>query len=155
MAQTRTFFFYSKRILATEVTLVGKPDTLSWRPQAAMRYSDAPRGFEDATLWVCLHGDRPIAFQKVESMLPDKDRGPLWGHCFVSATEELIEVRWDTGREWKATASGLTWKTLSDAPLPAESPRKRRLQCRRRRLTLHAQISAARLPDIYPFRGRS
>jgi len=51
--------------------------------------------------------------------------------CFVSATEELIEVRWDTGREWKATASGLTWKTLSDAPLPAESPRKRRLQCRR------------------------
>lgn len=51
--------------------------------------------------------------------------------CFVSATEELVEVRWDTGREWKATASGLTWKTLSDAPLPTESPRKRRLQCRR------------------------
>ncbi len=94
------------------------------------RYSDAPRGFEDATLWVWTSDERPVAFHKVEAMVSE-NRTTLWSRCFTSVSEEQLSVTWPGRPMFKTSGAGLTFAELSGAPEPELITVMRRIQSRR------------------------
>src|SRR3954470_19359388 len=53
-------------------------------PDPLIKYTDAPRQIEMATLWVWHDDGRPVALGKVEAY-PRKE-GPSWLYCFTSAS---------------------------------------------------------------------
>lgn len=106
----------SMRRIARETVVKGDraEEPLKLREEPVFRYSDQPRGFVDATLWVWMHDDRPAAFQKVEMI----ERGDLrqWGYCLGSFSSEGISVRWPSGREFRTREPGVEFRPLPDAP---------------------------------------
>jgi hypothetical protein len=94
--------------------------------EPVFRYSDVPREIPDATLWVWTRNGRPVAFQKVEV---NEWRGTSqWTICFASLADELIETRWTQRGDFKSTEPGVVFKTVPDAPAPADRALQRTLQ---------------------------
>ena len=54
-----------------------------------------------------------IAFEKIEAMELGR---PAWTHCFASAEEKLLTVKWNDDREYRSTAPGADFVPLPDAP---------------------------------------
>jgi len=74
------------------------------------RYDDQPRRFLDATMWVWTDQGRPVAFQKIEA------EPHVWGHCFTSLAERLLEVEWSGHSPYRSTEPGIAFRSLPDAP---------------------------------------
>jgi hypothetical protein len=87
------------------------------------RYDDKPRFFLDATMWVWTAAGRPVAFEKIEAMAQDR---PKWGYCFTSVAEDLLEVEWGDGREYRSTAPGAEFRPLPGVAVPARSAARKR-----------------------------
>jgi hypothetical protein len=92
------------------------------------RYDDQPRRFLDATLWVWTDADRPVAFEKIEAMAQDR---PQWGYCFTSVAAELLAVKWGDGREFRATAPGVDFQPLANAPSVPSRDTARKFEARK------------------------
>jgi hypothetical protein len=90
------------------------------------RYSDEERLIPDATLWVWTRDARPVALQKVEGN--NYGGGAAWTICFASLSEDLIDVRWPSGRRYEAQKPGVTFSPFPRAEPPAGTARLRTAQ---------------------------
>jgi hypothetical protein len=95
------------------------------------RYSDAQRGFLDATMWVWTSGGRPVAFHKVEAMVVLETQASLWGRCIASVSSERLSVEWRDGRHFETDQAGMSFVKLPGSPDPGQTTATRRLQARR------------------------
>jgi len=95
-------------------------------PNPVFRYSDEERLIPDATLWVWTRDARPVALQKVEGN--NYGGGKAWTICFASLAEELIDVRWPSGRRYVAQKPGVTFSPFPRAEAPAATTRSRTAQ---------------------------
>jgi hypothetical protein len=95
-------------------------------PNAVFRYSDEEHAIPDATLWVWLRDNRPVAFQKVEGN--NHGGGQMWTICFASLSEKLITVRWPGGRDFETRKPGLKFQPIPGADPPSDNPRARAVQ---------------------------
>ncbi|HEX5445347.1 MAG TPA: hypothetical protein VFW87_16095 [Pirellulales bacterium] len=102
-----------------QAKLVGSP---------VFRYDDQPRHFIDATMWVWTDRGRPVAFEKIEAM---RQNEPAWGYCFTSVAEGLIEAQLAGGRRFRATAPGVVFRPLADAPTASPRAAERKRQARK------------------------
>ena len=84
------------------------------------RYSDAQRGFLDATMWVWTSGGRPVAFHKVEAMVVLETQASLWGRCFASVSSERLSVEWRDGRHFETGQAGMSFARLPGSPDPGQ-----------------------------------
>lgn len=105
----------------------GKEIPASLIAEPIMRYSDPPRRFDDATLWLWTSDELPVAACKIEDHRPSDDRR-AWVTCIASLSGEMISVEWTSGRRWSANRPGIEPKAISDAPGPAPNEQLRTLQ---------------------------
>lgn len=104
------------------------PATLIEQP--VFRYSDQPRRFEDATLWVWTHQSRPVAMQKVEAAVDIVTGEPQWQFCLTSlAAETRIRADWP-GPHAFCSVTGLEFQTAPETPAPSSSANGRIRQVR-------------------------
>jgi hypothetical protein len=94
--------------------------------EPVFRYSDVPREIPDATLWVWTRNGRPVAFQKVE--VNAWQGTSQWTICYASLADELIETRWPQRDVFKSTEPGVVYKSVPEAPAPANGALQRTLQ---------------------------
>ncbi len=96
------------------------------------RYSDQPRRFIDATMWVWTDKGRPVAFQKIEAVdYGDPPRAAaLWQTCFASTALDRLVVQWPEKRELRTSEPGITFAKLAGAPAVAEGNPQRKRQAR-------------------------
>jgi hypothetical protein len=96
------------------------------------RYSDQPRQFIDATLWVWTNDGRPVAFQKIEALefAAEATRPSLWQLCFASVSADFVVAQWPEGRSFQSTEPGLTFRALSESPAVATGNSQRKRQAR-------------------------
>src|SRR5262245_14518167 len=94
------------------------------------RYSDQPRQFIDATLWVWTNDGRPVAFQKIEALEfgAEATRPSLWQLCFASVSADLVVAQWPEGHSFQSTEPGLTFRALNEAPAGATGNSQRKRQ---------------------------
>ena len=97
-------------------------------PSPVFRYDDQPRRFIDATMWVWIDEGRPVAFEKIEASVLV---GSVWGYCFTSVAEKLLDVDWSNDRHYRFTEPGIDLQPLSDAPPVASRTSERKLQGRK------------------------
>jgi hypothetical protein len=101
-------------------------ETAKLVPNPVFRYSDEPRQYPDATLWVWTRDSRPVAMQKIEV---NNNGGQLWMVCFASLSEGLLDVQWPGRRRaYSARTPGLTFRPIPKADSPAETARARTVQ---------------------------
>lgn len=105
----------------------GESVPASLLPNPIMRYSDLPRRFDDATLWIWTSDELPVAVCKIEDHRPSDDKR-VWVTCLASLSAGTIDVEWTSGRRWSATRPGIEFQAISDAPGPAASKQLRTLQ---------------------------
>lgn len=111
------------------------------RPEPLLRYSDPPRGIQDATLWAWGDRGRPIALMKVERW---SNRRPevRWNFGIVSMSTGRVEVKYSDGLVWASRKIGWESHPFPDAPPPADSEAKRLAQmkelARRFSVTIHS-----------------
>lgn len=114
----------------TEIRLKDDPEAkepaIELVPNPVFRYSDEERLIPDATLWVWTRDARPVALQKVEGNNYGGDKA--WTICFASLAEELIDVRWPSGRRYAAQKPGVTFTPFPRAEAPAATTRARTAQ---------------------------
>jgi hypothetical protein len=118
------------RAEATQVAvkLDGEETPAKLHEKPVFRYSDVPRRIEDATLWVWMRDQRPVALQKIEAA--NARKRPTWTHCFASLTDDLVVAKWPDGQTFETTKPGVTFTELKDGPRPAATDKARRLQLR-------------------------
>lgn len=98
--------------------------------QPVFRYSDPPRRFEDATLWVWTDHSRPVAMQKVEAVADVVTGKPMWQFCLTSLSSEgLIHAQWPE-QEFLSAETGLRFKPVHATPPPSSSSAGRLRQIR-------------------------
>lgn len=120
---------------------------LKLRDEPVFRYSDQPRGFIDASLWVWMQDDRPAAFQKIEVI----ERGDLrqWGYCFGSFSEHELSVRWPSGRAFRTTEPGVEFRPLPDAPPNPKNERAFELAARQLAKRFDATLERSSIDQKY------
>ena len=96
--------------------------------EPAFRYSDQPRRFVDATLWVWTDQGRPVAFQKIEAA-KSADSTPYWQYCFASVSSDLLLAEWQN-RRFRSTEPGVTFRPLKEAPGVPKGNAERKRQAR-------------------------
>jgi hypothetical protein len=87
-------------------------------PNPLMKYTDAPRQIEIATLWVWHDHGRPVALGKVEAY--QRREGPKWLYCFTSASTGVVDGKWPDGHGFHASKPGIGWTALK-GPAPREN----------------------------------
>ncbi|GEM_PF-2535746 len=88
-----------RRMQDTKVRVIdrnGNETVAVLHPKPVFRYSDQPRFFYDATLWVWTVDGLPVAMQKIEvtdlvSGVEGKPKIPKWVHCFTSLSPDLVK----------------------------------------------------------------
>ena len=115
-------------------------------PDPLMKYTDAPRKIEMATLWVWQDEGRPVALGKVEAY--QREGGPQWVYCFASASTGLVGATWPDGRRFQASKPGIEWAALN-GPAPQETAARRRQQLKElfRRFSATARDDALKTSD--------
>ncbi|HWB11415.1 MAG TPA: hypothetical protein VG826_19450 [Pirellulales bacterium] len=101
-------------------------------PEPLLRYSDAPHGLEDATVWVWQRGGqggRPAVLLKLESY-PKFQRVPIWSFCLTSLADEAVAAPFGRGKSWSAKSPHIAPQWLSGAASPAENAEQRLRQMR-------------------------
>jgi hypothetical protein len=106
------------RAAGIEVTVGERATRAKLHPDPLMKYTDAPRQIEMATLWVWQEDGRPVALGKVEAY--GRKEGTKWLYCFASASTELVEGKWPDGRSFRASTAGIEWAALK-GPVPQET----------------------------------
>ena len=101
-----------------KVTVGERSTKATIHPDPLMKYADAPRQIEMATLWVWHDDGRPVALGKVEAY--GRKEGTKWLYCFASASPELVEGKWPDGRRFQARKAGIEWAALK-GPAPQET----------------------------------
>lgn len=122
---------------ATSVRFQGDEHQPQLLASPVFRYDDQPRRFIDATMWVWTDGGRPVAFEKIEARVLDR---PLWGYCFTSLSEHLLDVTWGTDRAFRSTEPGIVLRPLAEAPAVATRSAERKLQVRKLSREFSARI---------------
>jgi hypothetical protein len=120
----------------------GKPKRPSPpRLEPLVRYTDPPRGIQDATLWAWGERGRPFATLKVERW---SNRRPAnrWNFGIVSLATGRVEVEFSDGLVWQSRKPGWDPQPIMDAPPPAASAAGRLIQmkelARRFSVTIHS-----------------
>lgn len=120
--------------------------------QPIFRYSDPPRDFRDATLWMWTANGRPVALQKVEDWRPS-ERGPMWITCFASLHTGLIESSWKKGPTWTSTKPGLPFQLVDfERPEASDSGRLRQFKKLSERFTVALERDQSGTPDTQEMR---
>lgn len=123
-----------------EITLPSKGMARSGKLQSTpvLRYADPTRQNDEATLWIWLERDRPVALLAVE-YYPKPPHGPRWLYEVSSLSPEKISVRYGAEVRWTAREPGQDRQKLSDAPEPAATSATRQIQLKqlRQRFTAH------------------
>ncbi|MBS0204771.1 MAG: hypothetical protein JSS49_17840 [Planctomycetes bacterium] len=104
--------------------------TFELRPEPIFRYSDQPRGFEDATLWSWNPAGstgRPAVIAKVEAAITPA-RVPYWHFCVTSLADQLVSADFEGSRRMKSTKPGVSFHTIPRAPATADKPLPRQRQ---------------------------
>jgi hypothetical protein len=99
-------------------------------PEPRLRYSDAPHGLADATVWIWRRGERPAALLKLESYPTRFERGPIWSFCFTSVSSGPISAPFADGKSWSAKSPDLSPQALPDAAPPSDNAERRLRQMR-------------------------
>lgn len=110
-----------------------------------MRYNDSTRAFFDAGVWKLSDGGRPLALLTLE-MYGSPGRSALLMHEFCSLSKRNFSVASPQGIHWAPKETGLEFRTLPEAPEPADTAAKRLAQMR----SLARRISA-----VEEYGGRS
>ena len=100
------------------------------RPEPIFRYSDQPRGFEDATLWSwgpAGSTGRPAVIAKVEAAITPA-RVPYWHFCVTSLADQIVSADFEGSRKFTATKPGVSFQTIPRAPATADKPIPRQRQ---------------------------
>lgn len=98
-------------------------------PEPILRYSDAPHGLEDATIWIWRRGERPAVLLKLESY-PMHERGAIWSFCLTSAWNSPVFSPFSGGNSWSAKSAEISPQWLPKATSPAKTPELRLRQLR-------------------------
>jgi hypothetical protein len=119
------------RAAATEISVLknGTSHRAEMQKTPVFRYDDQPRRILDGTLWAWGQSGRPVALCKVEDYISNEGNR-LWVQCLTSLSSERISAKWEDGREWTATESGLKLRQLSKGPSPRANSRLRLTQFR-------------------------
>lgn len=92
-------------------------------PEPLILFSDEPRKILHGSLWVWQSHGRPVVLMKVEH-----HRGGQWTHAVASVSAGLIDIQWESGRQFTAKKPGITLQPLAGAPVPDADQTKRRKQ---------------------------
>src|SRR5262249_54139128 len=111
--------------IEVKVAVAGQTTKAKLHADPLMKYTDAPRQIEMATLWVWHDEGRPVALGKVEAY--ERNERTKWLFCFASASTGLVEGKWPEGRLFQARKPGLEWTGLK-GPTPQETVVGRRRQ---------------------------
>src|SRR5262245_3603780 len=87
-------------------------------PNPLMKYTDAPRQIEMATIWVWQDEGYPVALGKVEAY--QRKEGTKWLYCFASTSTGLVEGKWPDGHRFQARKPGIEWTAIND-PVPQDT----------------------------------
>jgi hypothetical protein len=98
-------------------------------PEPILRYSDAPHGLEDATVWIWRRGERPAALLKLESY-PMHESGAIWSFCWTSVWNSSVVAPFSGGKSWSAKSAEISQHWLPKATSPAKTPELRLRQLR-------------------------
>ena len=120
--------FMKKSVAVYELTLADGSDGRSSTPrrkamlvpEPLLRWSNI-HGDEDGTLVLWRAAGRPVAIAQVFSV----DKGKLWLHEFQSLSAELFSLERGGHPVWTPSKAGLEFKTLADAPVPANTEAQR------------------------------
>ena len=107
------------------------------------RYSDAPRGILEASLWCWGGPGRPAALTKLEMVAPRENLGGEWQYCIASLAEKSLLVTWPNRPQFLSSKAGVEWRAIPGAPEPDEKPAGRLRQMK----ALIKQFSATILVD--------
>ena len=126
-----------RRMQDTKVRVIdrnGNETVAALHPKPVFRYSDQPRFFYDATLWVWTVDGLPVAMQKIEvtdfeSGVQGKPKIPKWVHCFTSLSTDIVKCDWPD-KSFEAKTPGVEYVPISKAPVPATTGNQRKLQIR-------------------------
>jgi hypothetical protein len=127
--------------VGVSVTAGGRATKATVLPAPLMKYTDAPRQIQMATLWVWQDDGRPVALGKVEAYR--REEGTRWLYCFASASAGLVEAKWPGGRLFQARKPGVEWAALR-GPAPQESAAGRKRQLKE----LFRRFSATTRDDV-------
>lgn len=129
----------AKGIKAREITEGEAGPPLTLRQEPLLHYTNpTPGGVVDGTLWGWGERGRPTAVVKVG--LAGPNGGRHWRLRVSVLTSKSIEVEFGDGVKWSSRQSGLEFRPLIDAPIPAASNTLRLIQAREtgRRLAVSA-----------------
>ena len=115
---------------ATQVTLIlpEQPIHALLRSEPVVAYTDETRDIKTSSLWVWMHDDVPVAFQKIED---NHFRGakPFWTFCFATCGTVPIETNWSK-RPSAFVSEPTLFHVVPDESEPAPNAVRRSLQFR-------------------------
>jgi len=122
----------------------GPPAKLLAEP--LLHYTQPDANILDASLWAWADTGRPIAFLKVEAHRWKSDELPqvTWVNCFASTSTELIDAKWEKGRQFRTREPGFVQGTVADGPKPAATKPARLSQMRELARKFSARVGSAR-----------
>ena len=120
-------------------------DNPGFAEDALLRYNDSTRAFFDAGVWKLSDGGRPLALLTLE-MYGSPGKSALLMHEFCALSKRDFTVASPQGIHWAPKETGLEFRTLPEAPEPADTAAKRLAQMR----SLARRISA-----VEEYGGRS
>lgn len=98
------------------------------RETALLNFTNPERNQEQGSVFVWLHGSRPVAVGQLFRYNARSARNSK--HAFHSLTSSPLVASYDGTVRWSPTSPGITWKTIADAPEPAATHAARLLQIR-------------------------
>jgi hypothetical protein len=96
-------------------------ELLKLQPDPSLRFTNPVGGLKDGTLFFWTSSDgRPYAAAQAFQI-----ESGIWLHEFQSLTTESFRVTRDGSTVWSPTQAGIEWKSVPDAPVPANTPTQR------------------------------
>lgn len=121
-----------ERILADlsefEISVVVEPpEELALSRTPVFRWNNPIRSVDDAAVFVWLSKDRPELVATVMSYR-DRNRNLRRAYEFLSISQNRLNAVQNGVRMWHPEKPGFTWRSVPDAPAPADTPVQRRQQ---------------------------
>lgn len=114
------------KTLAVKFEMKALPDDgqkpLELRPEPIFRYSDQPRGFEDATLWAWTStgsSGRPAVIAKVEAAVTPAQM-PYWHFCVTSLADKIVSADFEGATKFISKRAGVELQKIPSGPEPGD-----------------------------------